>query len=175
MTAVVIVFDQIVKWAMVAWLGPRAVGHRWELAGRILAFEYVENTGAAFGILAGQVWLVSVLAVAVATLFVMLIASRLEANPLNQAAIGMVLGGAAGNMIDRIRFGYVIDYIAVGSWPRFNVADSAVTLGVALVMFRMVRDEHSGTGPSQSLPEPNGMPPSTIYDDHHDERDDVAR
>lgn len=173
-TAVVIVFDQIVKWTMTGWLGPRAVEHRWELVGRILALEYVENTGAAFGILAGRAWLVSILAIVVAALFVVLVASRLDANPLNQVAVGMILGGAAGNMIDRVRFGYVIDYIAVGTWPRFNVADSAVTLGVALVMVRMVRDDQHDARPIQSPPEPNGVSPTRLYKDH-DKGNDGAR
>lgn len=173
-TAIVIVFDQLVKVRMVAWLGPQADDHRWELAGRFLAFEYVENTGAAFGMLAGRVWLVSALAIAVVALFILLMASHLRANVLNQVASGMILGGAAGNMIDRIRLGHVIDYIAVGAWPRFNVSDSAVTLGVALVMFGMVRDDQPVTGPIQPVPDSRGVSPSADTGNHH-ERNDVAR
>ncbi len=173
-TVVVIVLDQVVKRAMVEGLGPSAADHRWELVGRFLAFEYVENTGAAFGMFAGRVWLVSVLAIGVAALFVVLIATRLDGNPMNQVAIGLILGGAAGNMIDRIRLGYVIDYIAVGIWPKFNVADSAITLGVAMVMLGLMGDDQRDIRASGASSERPRVPSSEVHEDHH-ERNDVAR
>lgn len=173
-TMIVIVSDQVVKRAMVEWLGPLAGEHRWELAGRFLAFEYVENTGVAFGMFAGRVWLVSALAIAVAMLFVVLVAPHLDGNPLNRVAIGMILGGAAANLIDRIRLGYVVDYIAVGTWPKFNVADSAITLGVILVTLGLMSNDQPGITENQSTSERHDLPSSTAHGDHH-ERIDVAR
>lgn len=170
----VITFDQIMKWAIVEWLGPGASDHRWEVAGRLLAFEYVENTGAAFGLFAGRPWLVSGLAIAMAVLFVLLVASHLEGNPANQLATGLILGGAAGNLLDRLRLGYVIDFIAIGTWPKFNVADAAVTLGVVAVGLASLRDDrHEPRGAHSSLNQTGGSSP-IVLDNHH-ERNDVAR
>lgn len=165
---VVIAVDQLVKWVIVEWLGRAATGHRWELAGRFVAFEYVENTGAAFGMFAGRGWLISVLAIVVAALFVVLLASELKGNSVAQVAIGMILGGAAGNLIDRLRLGYVIDFIAIGTWPKFNIADSSITLGVAVMVLTLLRDER----PDSRTPEPSaeqaGWPVSTVHDNLHE-------
>jgi signal peptidase II len=169
---VVIALDQLAKWAIVEWLGPGATSHRRELAGRLLAFEYVENTGAAFGLFAGRVWLISVLALAVAVLFVILLASELNGNYALQVAIGMILGGAIGNLIDRLRLGYVIDFIAIGTWPKFNVADSSITLGVAVVVLTLLRDERTNSIGSASSPERSrGIP---MVHDSQQERNDGA-
>lgn len=53
-------------------------------------------------------------------------------NALSKAALGSILGGTVGNLIDRLRFGYVTDFIGVGIWPPFNVADSSITVGVVV-------------------------------------------
>ncbi|UCC90765.1 MAG: signal peptidase II, partial [Dehalococcoidia bacterium] len=53
-------------------------------------------------------------------------------NALSKAALGSILGGAVGNLIDRLRFGYVTDFIGVGIWPPFNVADSSITVGAVV-------------------------------------------
>lgn len=175
---VVIVLDQATKRAIVDWMGPRAIEDRWELAGRVLAFEYVENTGVAFGMFAGRTGFVSVLAIAAGVLLVGALMAFLRAdikrNPVIQAAFGAVLGGAIGNLIDRLRVGYVIDFIAVGTWPKFNVADSAITLGVAVVVITLLREDQSERatiGTSAGQPCRDGF---TIGEDHH-ERNDVAR
>jgi signal peptidase II len=141
LTAVVVVLDQATKRAIAAWIGPDAATHRHEVIGRLLAFEYVENTGVAFGLFAGRVWLVSVLAVIVAVIFIAGFWRDLPNNRLYQGALALVLAGAAGNLIDRLRLGYVIDFIAVGGWPRFNIADSAITVGLVLMAIGVVRDD----------------------------------
>lgn len=171
-TLVVIVIDQISKLVMAEWLGPEASSHRWEVAGRLLAFEYVENTGAAFGMLSGRSWLLSVLAVAVAGMFVILLRAEVKEDRAYQLAIGMILGGAAGNLIDRLRLGYVIDFIAVGTWPKFNVADSCITLGVVVVVFSMLREDDSRPSVAEPPSEHSAYPPSREgYLDHHERND----
>ncbi len=172
-TLAVIVIDQISKWVMAGWLGPEASSHRWEVAGRFLAFEYVQNTGAAFGMLAGRSWLHSVLAVAVAGMFVILLRTEVKEDRAYQLTIGMILGGAAGNLIDRVRLGYVIDFIAVGTWPKFNVADSCITLGVALVVFSMLREDESHASVAEPPSERSGYPPARAkgHLDHHERND----
>lgn len=128
-----ILLDQTLKFAVTGWLGPDAVSHRWELAGSLLAFEYVENPGAAFGLLRGQTGLL-ILAALAATVLVVLGISRLTAaSRMVPVGFGFLLGGALGNLLDRVRLGYVVDFLAVGMWPKFNVADSAITVGLVLL------------------------------------------
>jgi len=126
-------------------IGPGASAPRIEIVGAWIALEYAENRGAAFGLLVG---LGPVLAVgSIAVVAVLLLHEWRTVNPplWQTVGIGAIVGGAAGNLIDRVRLGYVIDYVAIGAWPNFNVADSAITLGVALAIWGWLycRDEQS--------------------------------
>lgn len=103
---------------------------------------YVHNTGAAFSLLseAGgwQRWLFAALAVIISAVLSVWL-SRLQQHEKMQAiALALVLGGAVGNLIDRLAYGYVIDFLDVyyqsWHWPAFNIADSAITVGVFLLM-----------------------------------------
>ncbi len=127
---IVLAFDQVSKAMVVDALGSHADRHHVDLLGRHIGLEYVENTGAAFGLLAGNPWVVTVLAAVVAICFLAVFARHLPESRLLQVSLGAVLAGGAGNVIDRVRLGYVIDFLAVAVWPRFNVADSAITLGL---------------------------------------------
>jgi signal peptidase II len=60
---------------------------------------------------------------------------------MTQLTLGLILGGAFGNLIDRVRLGYVVDFIQIGWFPIFNVADSAITVGAALLMLQFLRDD----------------------------------
>jgi signal peptidase II len=60
------------------------------------------------------------------------------------AATGAIAGGAIGNLLDRVRLGYVVDFIAIGPWPNFNVADSAITMGALLLCWGWLRTNVSG-------------------------------
>jgi signal peptidase II len=128
-----VAIDQVTKLVIVEWLGPDAAKHRWELAGRYLAFQYVENHGAAFGILAGRTTLLIVLAVAVGIGFVAMLRKDLERNLPLQVALLLIIAGAIGNLADRIRYGYVVDFVAVGMWPKFNVADACITIAIGIL------------------------------------------
>ena len=132
-----VLLDQWLKNLMVGWIGPTAVQHRRELIGRFVAFEYLENRGAAFGIFqqGTQVLaLVSVVIVAVVCIAMV----RIAATDITLAAgLSLIVGGAIGNAIDRIARGYVVDYIAIGRFWKFNLADAAVTIG-ALITFWML-------------------------------------
>ncbi len=70
-------------------------------------------------------------------------------------SLGLLVGGALGNVIDRVRLGYVIDFIAVGIWPKFNLADSAVTIGVVLLAWSLSQDG-SGAVNDRAVPAPDG-------------------
>ena len=103
----------------------------------------VYNTGAAFGIFKDQRWLLMVLAIL--CMFFVFYAFKLygQKNTYMAMALGLILGGALGNFVDRIRLGYVIDfldfYISSHHWPAFNIADTAICVGVGLMMLRLSR------------------------------------
>ena len=107
----------------------------------------VHNTGAAFGLLAGQASTVrTIFFLAVSFLALGVVLWLLLRLPPNQkvelVALSLIFGGASGNVIDRARLGEVVDFIDVYyssyHWPAFNVADSAITVGVILLLYRLV-------------------------------------
>ena len=114
----------------------------------ILSFTYIENTGGAFGVLGGsQVVLLIGSALAVAVVLWMLFTG--EPSKLTSAACGLVLGGAAGNLLDRLSAGKVTDYLdlqfwPLQAWPIFNAADIAITTGVALLLLSALRNPDKG-------------------------------
>lgn len=141
MPAILIVLDQLLKLIMVAWIGPDAARHRVEVLGSVFAFEYVENTGAAFGIMTSATGALAAVSLLIAGGGLLMLWREHREHPLAAAAIALVVGGAIGNVIDRIFRGYVVDFVAVGEFPRFNLADSAITVGVLLLFVAMVRDD----------------------------------
>jgi signal peptidase II len=103
---------------------------------------YVHNTGAAFSFLseAGgwQRWFFAGLALVISVIITIWISRLQKHETLLAIALSLILGGAVGNLIDRLAYGYVIDFLDVfygtWHWPAFNIADSAITLGVALML-----------------------------------------
>jgi signal peptidase II len=127
-----------------------------------LRIIHTENPGAAFGILAdGNRWLRGGILIGVSALVLVFVVSALWGrrttftSPLGRAALGLILGGAAGNLYDRVVSGMVTDFIEVyhGSWsfPAFNVADSAITVGAALLLLELMHPRHKGTSEEPSL------------------------
>lgn len=124
-----------------------AVSHSMELYQSIAILPYfnltyVHNTGAAFSFLSDaggwQRWFFAGLAVVISTVLGVWLARLKKSEILLAVSLSLVLGGAIGNLIDRLVYGYVIDFLDVyyksWHWPAFNVADSAITLGVALML-----------------------------------------
>ncbi|MDA0990824.1 MAG: signal peptidase II [Verrucomicrobia bacterium] len=112
--------------------------------------RYIQNTGAAWGIFQGRnSWLVAVSIIMLATLVT---CRRYFITPAlsSRLAIGCIIGGIVGNLADRLRVGYVIDFLdfhAGGhAFPAFNVADSAICVGVALYMFSQWRADQANAG-----------------------------
>jgi signal peptidase II len=137
----VAVADQLTKLAVTATIGPGRAVSRLDIVGGPVALEYAENRGAAFGVFAGLGPLLAFAAVVVLA-GMLVYHARADASPLWQTvAFGVVAGGALGNLIDRIRLGYVVDFVAVGPWPNFNVADSAITLGIVGLALGWLRAE----------------------------------
>jgi signal peptidase II len=111
---------------------------------------YVHNTGAAFSLLSNaggwQRWLFSGLAIVMSSVIYVWIRRLKPGETLMAIALSLVLGGAIGNLVDRIAFGYVIDFLDVyyrnWHWPAFNIADSAICIGVALMVLDGVGSGH---------------------------------
>ncbi|HYU40670.1 MAG TPA: signal peptidase II [Vicinamibacteria bacterium] len=126
----------------------------------LVRLTYVQNRGAAFGILseAGlpyQSLMFSVVSL-LALLAIALYAWRMPVQSrLPQTALAMVMGGAVGNLLDRARLGYVIDYVDMywgpHHWPAFNVADSAITVGVALLVIDILRNPEMDESPKAEI------------------------
>jgi signal peptidase II len=114
------------------------------VVGDFLRFTYVENRGAAFGLLQDQ----TVFFVVVGVVVIGVIAASYRYLPRSgfrlHLALGLQLGGAIGNLIDRVRQGYVVDFVDFGYhsnwWPVFNVADSAIVIGVALLAWNALSE-----------------------------------
>jgi len=98
---------------------------------------HIHNTGAAFGLFRGQsssLTIVALVGVVILLLYVLIGYHRfpLLDDRSGKITLGVVLGGTIGNLIDRLRFGYVTDFIDIGIWPAFNIADSAVVVGAII-------------------------------------------
>ena len=144
--AAVIILDQITKAWMLYGLHIREVGQIRVLE-PIFNLTFVLNRGVSFGLLTGGEtgrWLLTVFSVAVAGLLAFW-ATRADRRLLI-TAIGLIMGGALGNVIDRIRFGYVVDFLDVSGlgfpWV-FNIADAAINIGVALLILDSFVSERS--------------------------------
>ncbi len=109
----------------------------------ILHLTYIKNDGGAFGILGGQ-GSILLLGSAVAVAFVLWM--LLEGPPARLMALGcgLILGGAAGNLLDRLTAGEVTDYVDLRVWPVFNAADAAIVLGVAALLLATLRPSEKG-------------------------------
>jgi signal peptidase II len=104
---------------------------------KIFHITLVLNTGAAFGLFKerNQFFIVSSFIVA-ALIFLYVIFDK-EKDIFKLGALGLILGGAIGNLIDRLLFGYIIDFLDFRVWPVFNIADSAITVGSVLLLLRL--------------------------------------
>jgi signal peptidase II len=138
-TASVVALDQLTKFLLVSTMGPNRFESRVDVVDGWLALEYTENQGAAFGIFSGLVPILT--AASIAVLIGLLLHYLQQAGPplWHTLAVGGIAGGALGNLVDRIRLGHVIDFLSVGPWPNFNVADSAITIGVLVLIWGWTR------------------------------------
>jgi signal peptidase II len=136
--ALVLAADQATKWWALSALGPPAGG-----AVEVTPFfnlVLVWNRGVSFGMLGGLAeygpWLLSGIALAIVVFLLTWL--RRASDPLVAGALGLVIGGALGNVVDRVRFGAVVDFLdfhyAGWHWPAFNVADSAICVGAGLLL-----------------------------------------
>ncbi len=134
--AVVIALDQITKEVVNSTL---TRGEVIEVVGPLkLTLTY--NDGVAFGLAGGG----GILVIALAMVALVALGAFIASAPdrlTTWLAGGLILGGAVGNLIDRVRLGHVTDFVLVSGWPAFNLADSAITVGVVLLAWTVIRDD----------------------------------
>lgn len=143
--------DQISKVLIVRGL---RLAESWPAAG-FFRLTYARNTGTAFGLFQDQAMVLTIVSF-VAVAAIIYFYRNAITSPLLRAALGLQLGGAFGNLLDRIRLGYVVDFIDVGPWPTFNLADSSIVIGIAILAwhFGFRRD------PDAERPHPDAAQPA---------------
>jgi signal peptidase II len=136
----VLVADQISKYLVLSNLNP---GQSWNPIASLspwVSITHVTNTGVAFGLFQDQGSLLAAIAVIVAVAII-LYSRQLPAGQWRiKASLGLQLGGALGNLSDRLRMGHVIDFIDFKIWPVSNLADLAIVTGVAILAYYLLRD-----------------------------------
>jgi signal peptidase II len=151
----VAVLDQLTKHLTQANI---PYGHQVPIIPGFFSLSHVHNTGAAWGMLQGyNRWLIGLSFVMLG----MVIAFRrhfLVGSRLAHVAAGLILGGIVGNLVDRVRLGYVVDFLDFLLWgypfPSFNIADSSICIGVGLYMVTQFKSqEHVMSNPNASSPE----------------------
>jgi len=149
---VTLVVDQFTKWLVVATLPLDQPTYPIPALSWLFGFTHVTNTGVAFGLFkeAGPIFVF--VAIVVITILLYSMRSLPAEQGLVRIALGLQLGGAFGNLVDRLRLGYVVDFIDFKFWPIFNVADSSIVIGVLLLAFSMWRE--SRAKPAASTQEP---------------------
>ena len=156
----VFALDQLAKWVVTGPLGVDHVGAQLYLL-PIFQFTYTENNGISLGLLNATTevgrWMLVALTGAIA-LGVAFWMGR-EKNRIDQIALGMVLGGAVGNILDRVRHGYVVDFadLHFGEWRPFlifNVGDAAISIAVVILLLRAFvsrKDQPKGSEPGETI------------------------
>jgi signal peptidase II len=157
---VIFILDQLIKWVVTGPLGLDRIGDQLVLL-PIFNFTYTQNEGISLGLLnatnpVGR-WMLVALTSAIAVAVAVWIGR--EKSRVDQAALGLVLGGALGNILDRVRFGYVVDFAELqfgGFRPFlvFNVGDAAISIGVAILLLRAFvgrKAQKKGPGPRETI------------------------
>ena len=148
LAALVLAFDQSTKSFIVAWLD---WGESWPAEG-FFRITHARNTGTAFSLFQGHSNILSFVAIFAVAVLLWVYATTGTKSFILRLALGLQLGGALGNLFDRLQQGYVTDFLDVGPWPIFNVADSAISVGMVLMVwyFVMTRNEEADVAKATS-------------------------
>lgn len=133
----IVLLDQASKWLIQATMVPN---QSIPIAGHLLRITYIHNPAAAFGLQIGSPAFYILFSIVAAIVVIIYMARLPRKEYWPRIALAMILAGAVGNLIDRIRLGEVVDFIQIGLsdrlvWPIFNVADMGVSVGVTLLVF----------------------------------------
>ncbi|ADL07776.1 signal peptidase II [Thermosediminibacter oceani] len=137
LAAAVFIFDQLTKYIVRTQMVPH---QSIPVINNVLHLTYVQNTGAAFSILQGKVFFFSTASLIVIAALFFYISRIPPEQRLLRMALSLILGGALGNLVDRLRFGYVVDFIDFRIWPVFNLADSAIVIGEVVLVYILIFD-----------------------------------
>ena len=137
--ALIVIIDQLVKYAVASSI---KLNSSISVIDGILSLAHIRNYGAAWSMLLGQIWffvIISIVSLAVMAFFF----RKLRNKPLYLTGLSLMIGGTIGNFIDRLRLGYVVDMFQLDfiNFPIFNVADCALTIGVAVILIAMLKDD----------------------------------
>ncbi|MFW6119567.1 MAG: signal peptidase II [Petrotogales bacterium] len=141
---IAIIADQITKYIAESNLD---YFNRIDFVGWLFGFRYVHNEGIGFGMLDFLLieFIYSLSAGISVVILVLTIIYKSALTKWENLFIGFIIGGALGNNIDRIRFGYVVDFLELPYWPVFNLADTFIVVGAALLLFSFYRRERSAS------------------------------
>ncbi len=136
LAAAIVGLDQLTKWVIRGWLER---GEAYSLVWP-LKIVHVTNSGAAFGMFQGAGPLLVITSVVGMVAILVYLFNPGFAHPLMRFGLAFMLGGAVGNLIDRVSEGRVVDFVKVPNFPAFNVADSAITIGVFFLIWALMFD-----------------------------------
>lgn len=144
--AILYAADQLTKALVVASI---PFGERQEVLGDLVQLWHVRNTGAAFSLFPGATWLFVVVTAGALVMIAYFYRAFRTRGAWIHVVLGAILAGTLGNLTDRLRHGYVVDFVSVGigdvRWPTFNVADSSLVIGIGLlVLYLSFGDERRG-------------------------------
>lgn len=150
--ALIVALDQIVKVLLTSYLESQA-GYQIWIVEPVVKLRLVHNSGFVFGLFADSVptWLVSPVVLVAIGAILLVFTRQIESPGLaTRIVFGLIFGGAIGNLIDRFRFGYVVDYVDFGWWPVFNIADAAINISIVafVVLLLLGRVEKRPAAPS---------------------------
>lgn len=152
--AVVVIADQITK----ALIRSNLHIHESVPDEGFFRLTYTTNTGAVFGTFSDQTFIMTIASFVGVGILLYFYHSHSGSEKLVRLSLGLLLGGAVGNLIDRIWLGRVTDFLDVGPWPIFNLADSAIVVGITvLVVMFLFEREKSAPGPLTNHVDPDGI------------------
>ena len=133
--ALVFAADRLTKYFIIKSLD---LGQSIKVIPNIFHITLVSNYGAAFGLLQDYAVFFIIFSFTAIALILLIITKKPQLDMPLAVSLALILGGASGNIVDRIKFGHVIDFLDFRIWPVFNIADSAISIGVALLAFRFI-------------------------------------
>jgi len=145
--ATVVALDQWTKWLVRTHLAFQELWAPWDWLLPYARIVHWKNSGAAFGMLQGFGGIFNLLSILVSLAILYFFPQVPRKDWTLRLAMGLQLGGALGNLVDRLTTGYVIDFISVGTFPVFNVADASISIGVAVLLLGVwLQEKRQKTG-----------------------------
>lgn len=150
---VIIVLDQVSKYLVIERLPLYESWAPFPAIANLFQFTHTTNTGAAFGMFQNGNLFFAIMAVIVSAFIVFYNFTLGSGNRMLRVALGLQLGGAIGNLIDRVTLGYVTDFLDFGPWPVFNLADTAIVAGVIVLALLLLQEQREESRQAKGMAE----------------------